>query len=54
MKAFNVYLDDKCIDTIFYADTATETVDDVRRSLVNHDGYPSDIVVKRQRKERAK
>ena len=53
MTAFNVYLRGKLIDTVFYSDKATETVDDVYRSLVNHDGYDSRITVVKARKARA-
>ena len=33
------------IDTVFYADNAD--ADDIKRSLVEHDGYPDDIEVTR-------
>lgn len=49
MQAFNVYLSGKLIDTVFYSQSANETPEDVKRSLVNHDGYDSRIVVKRAR-----
>jgi hypothetical protein len=49
MKAFNVYLNGKLIDTVFYSDSSNETCEDVKRSLVNHDGYDSAIVVKKQK-----
>ena len=32
-------------DTIFYADSDPITEDEVRESLINHDGYPSNITV---------
>ena len=45
MQAWRVYLDGKCIDTVFY--TADQTAEDVRRSLVNHDEYDDRITVKK-------
>ena len=33
----------KCIDTVFYSKDCDGEC--VRDSLINHDGYPSDIVV---------
>lgn len=46
---YNVYLGRKCIDTVFYGEKQEK--DDVRRSLVNHDGYDPEIrVVKARRK----
>lgn len=41
--AFDVYLNDKEIDTVFANNTS---VDEMRRSLINHDGYDSAIEVK--------
>lgn len=49
MKAFDVYLNGRKIDTVFYSASATETPADVKRSLVDHDGYDPRIVVKRAR-----
>jgi hypothetical protein len=46
--AWNVYLHGKKIDTIFYS--TKETADSVKRSLVDHDGYDSGIVVRKNRK----
>jgi len=49
MFAFNVWLSGKMIDTVFYSpnksETISEQVENVRRSLVNHDGYSPDIRV---------
>lgn len=52
MIAFDVYRPHPTIpkrwvhhDTIFYSDTATETATEVKRSLIDHDGYPGDIAV---------
>lgn len=43
--AFDVFLNGKRIDTVFY--NAGMTADEVKRSLVNHDGYDSAIDVER-------
>jgi predicted metal-binding protein len=51
--AFDVYLYGKNIDTIFYSADANVDADEVKRSLVNHDGYSPDIVVHRRKRERA-
>jgi hypothetical protein len=47
MNAWNVFVGRKCIDTVFY--TANCDADYVRRSLINHDGYPWNIVIKRSK-----
>ena len=43
MFAFNVWLEHKKIDTVFYSMNKTETIGgalmSVRESLINHDGY---------------
>ena len=44
MIAWNVYLNDKWIDTVYY--TADCDKDYVRSSLINHDCYNPNIVVK--------
>ncbi len=44
MDAFNVYLKGKLIDTVYYT-KGQETSEEVRRSLIKHDGYNPDIVV---------
>jgi hypothetical protein len=46
--AWNVYLRGKNIDTVFYSPTAKVTADEVKRSLVNHDGYDPAITVRRR------
>ena len=43
--SWNVYLDRKLIDTVFY--TKNCDADYVRRSLIDHDGYDSGITVKK-------
>ncbi len=35
------------IDTVFYNEHPKMTVEEVRKSLIEHDGYPSDIIVKK-------
>jgi hypothetical protein len=47
-QAFNVYLRGKLIDTVFYPPNASVDCEEVRRSLVNHDGYHPAIVVRRR------
>lgn len=47
--AFNVYRGRKLIDTVFYSCTNVDA-EEVRRSLINHDGYPADIRVTRARR----
>lgn len=43
--SFNVYLNGRRIDTIFYSKNANVNTEDVKRSLINHDGYDFRIVV---------
>lgn len=53
MVAWNVYLNGKLIDTVFWNKKcdggAIITAEDVKESLVNHDGYDYRIVVKKAR-----
>lgn len=51
MTAFNVYFKGRIIDTVFYSPNTKETPSDVKRSLVEHDGYNSAIVVRKARKK---
>lgn len=44
MKAWNVYLDGELIDIVFYNDDFD--VEEVKQSLINHDGYDPSITVK--------
>ena len=37
-------------DTVFYSDRDHVTPDEVKRALVDHDGYPSDIIVRKHDK----
>lgn len=52
VKAFDVYLRGRKIDTVFCGHNSMVTADEVRRSLINHDGYDSGIVVRQSRKGR--
>lgn len=47
MSAFNIYLGSKLIDTVFFSikGTIADQIDYVRSSLINHDGYDSEIRV---------
>lgn len=45
MAFWNVYRNGKLIDSVNYDDNCTEWY--VKDGLINHDGYPADIVVKR-------
>lgn len=49
MFSFNVWLDGKLIDTVFYSvgkhETIKEAVESTRKSLIGHDGYDPGIVV---------
>jgi hypothetical protein len=44
-QAWNIYLRGKLIDTVFCS--AGDSAADVRRSLVEHDGYDAGITVRR-------
>ena len=51
-QAFDVFRKGACgclreIDTVFYSEAPKTTVEEVRKSLIDHDGYPSDIIVKK-------
>lgn len=54
MKAYNVYLNGKKIETVFWNDRcdggAPITAADVKESLVNHDGYDPGIAVRQDHK----
>ncbi len=43
-KGWNVYLRGKLIDTVFFDEDVT--AEEVKRSLVNHDGYDAGIEVR--------
>jgi hypothetical protein len=53
MRAFDVYLRGKLIDTVFYSTGAVVDADEVKRSLVNHDGYDPAITVRERRRGRS-
>lgn len=53
MQVFDIYLRGKEIDTVFYGDSPKESAEDVKRSLVNHDGYNSNIVVRKRPQKRS-
>ena len=44
MKAYKVYLNHKLIDTVFWVNNSD--ADEVRTSLINHDGYDPQIIVR--------
>lgn len=48
-QAFDVYLNGKEIDTVFYSVDAKVDVEEVKKSLVDHDGYNPKIVVKKRK-----
>jgi len=43
---FHSMLEEK-IDTVFYTEHPPTSVAAVRRQLIDHDGYPADIVVRK-------
>ena len=49
IQAFDVFRNSKWIDTIFYSPNCNVDCDEVRKSLVEHDGYPNDIEVVKKR-----
>jgi len=49
LRAFNVYLGRRCIDTVFYSKTDKITEGEVYNSLVNHDGYDGRILVQEEK-----
>ncbi len=48
MKAYNVYLNGKLIDTVFFNKTCDSQY--VKDSLISHDGYDYRIIVKKAKK----
>jgi hypothetical protein len=48
---FDVFLDGELFDSVFFYGTHTE--EEVRRSLVHHDGYDSEIIVKMHEEQTA-
>lgn len=49
IQAFKVYLGRKEIDKVFYDAKYKETIESVKRSLVEHDGYDPNIRVVKER-----
>ena len=45
MQAWNVFVHNTLIDTVYYDSDCS--ADWVRDGLINHDGYPSEITVKK-------
>lgn len=50
-EAWDVFLNGKEIDTVFYTTDPRRTPEEVKKSLVEHDGYDGNIVVKKASKE---
>lgn len=48
VQAFEVFKDGKQIDKLFYSDSDKVTEEDVKKSLIDHDGYDPDIEVRRE------
>lgn len=46
---FNVFLNGKMIDTVTYSIDSKMTSEEVRQSLINHDGYDANIIVRKER-----
>lgn len=46
-NTFNVYFMGRLYDTVHYSGGVKVDADEVKRSLVRHDGYPPGIVVRR-------
>lgn len=54
-QAFDIFRPDESgklveIDTVFYTEHPATTPEEVQKSLIQHDGYPADIVVRRRRR----
>ena len=50
MKAYKVWLNKKHIDTVFWVENSDK--EEVKHSLINHDGYDPSIEVTQERKRR--
>jgi hypothetical protein len=46
MSVFNVFKDKRRIDTVFFAKSIS--TEEVKKSLINHDGYDPTITVRKQ------
>jgi len=53
MQTFKVKLDGKEIDKVFYGDNVKVTKEEVYKSLVDHDGYDSRIVIVKEKSKGA-
>ena len=53
MQAFNVYLNKKRIDAVFYSNNVKVDKNEVYQSLVNHDGYEPGIKITKARKSKS-
>lgn len=51
-QAFDVYLHGVCIDTVFYSPGENVDADEVKASLIDHDGYNPDIEVRKRKPRR--
>jgi hypothetical protein len=45
MTKWNVYLDGKYLDSVYF--NPNHTADEVRKSLIDHDNFPSGITVRK-------
>ena len=48
-QAFDVFRGKKWIDTVFYSASCKVTKDEVKKSLIEHDGYPDNIEIIKKR-----
>ena len=48
-RIFDVYLNGRNIDTVFYSRRTNVDAEEVRRSLIEHDGYDPGITVRERR-----
>lgn len=53
MQVFNVYLNKKRIDTLFYGDGIKVDKNEIYQSLVNYDGYEPGIKITKARKSKS-
>ena len=48
-RAFDVYLGKTLIDTVYYSRSVNVDVEEVKKALIDHDGYDSRIQVREAR-----
>ena len=48
-RAFDIYLGKTLIDTVYYGRSVNVDVEEMKKSLINHDGYDSRITVREVR-----